>query len=161
MEHTSKSFFSLHCLFVLFLASVIIAVTGCEDGSDGDSDGEVNIGWIAVESTIVVAGDDEVTAALSGKAFVSSDFVAHQCVGIACLLGWYDNSYPGVDVIWWNQTTDEQGTATSRYGTATHWEHLWSANVPLIEGVNELMITADDPIGNSADVNLSVEYTSP
>jgi hypothetical protein len=155
-----------HDLVNVILVVLSITLSSCGGGGGGgdgvDNGGENdNIGWITIKSsTITVDSDSMTTAILHGEAFVAADtYVAHKCAGLECTLGWYDNSYPGVDITWANLTTGKQGEASSRYGTATRWEHLWSASVPVIFGVNKLQVTAADPAGNSATAKVSVEYT--
>lgn len=142
------------------LAGLLLGLVSCGGGDGGD--GDTNIGWISIQSsTVTVGAGGTALAELSGAAVVSTAYVAHQCIGLACLFTSYDDSYPGVDVGWMNLTTGTQGTAVSRYGTATDWEHLWYASVPLSFGVNTLQVAATDPAGNSATASVSVEYTPP
>ena len=146
----------------LIILSIILS--SCGGGGGGGDDGtKANSGWVTISSSNITVGEDSMaTAILSGKAFVAAEtYIAHRCAGLECVFGWYDNSYPGVDITWANLTTGKQGAARSRYGTVTSWDHLWSASVPVIFGVNKLQVTAADPAGNSATAKVSVEYTPP
>lgn len=149
---------SINWLLVLTIYALgtlgILASGG--SGNDENSDGS-NIGWISISSSDIETFPTP-SVSLRGTAFISSEYTVHQCVGLACIFGWYDNSYPGVDVFWINQTTNLQGTASSRYGTATDWEHYWYADVPITSGLNQIQVRATDPDGNDATASLSVEY---
>lgn len=145
---------------IFFMVMCLVSCEGCNSSSSSSSDN--NIGWIAIKSSAVTISTDGIAMAeLNGDAFVSPSYVAHQCAGLACIFGQYDNSYPGVDVTWTNITTGTQGTATSRYGTATSWDHLWYASVPVVAGDNQLQVTAADPADNFATVSVSFEYIPP
>jgi hypothetical protein len=69
----------------------------------------------------------------------------------------FDDSYPGVDVYWNNQTNGKTGEANSRYGTLTSWEHEWDAIIPLIDGSNIIEVTAQDPAGKSGSTSITVQ----
>ncbi len=142
---------------------IILGVLSALGSGGGDSyvDEDPNIGWVKISSSYIRLVDGQPHANLSGSAFVNASYSAHKCAGLCCLLCIYDDSYPGVDVSWLNQTTGVSGIATSRYGTATSWEHLWYASVPLVLGINQLQVTAADPAGNSASANISIEYLPP
>lgn len=141
-------------IIAILLGLVACFLGGCGGGGGGDDD--VGIGWVTIDSSDVNSVTS--TCTLSGEAFISRDYVGHRCVGLGCISGSFDNSSPGVEVTWRNLTTGTQGTASSRYGTATSWDHLYSASVPLAFGANQLQVTAADPEGNVATTSVSVEY---
>lgn len=143
------------------LILILFSLTSCGGGGDGDDGQSSGIGWITISSSNINYVNNSAICSLSGEAFVSDAYVAHKCAGLACLFGWYDNSYPGVEVTWWNLTTGLQGTAVSRYGTLTAWDHLYTASVPLVVGINQIEVTASDPAGNSASAKTSVNYIPP
>lgn len=148
-------------LFRYIAPAVVLLIVACGGGGGGSSggDGSGNSGWVSIDtSSINSYANGEGFADVSGKAFVSTSYVAHHCIGLECITGWFDDSYPGVDVRWMNASTGGQGNATSRYGTATSWEHLWHANIPVVSGNNSLRITAADPVGNSSTANLTVQF---
>jgi hypothetical protein len=146
----------------LLLVAAMLALASCGGGGGGDSDTDSGIAWVTISSTSLTADSDGgADARLAGKAFVSPSYVAHKCAGLACLFTLYDDSYPGVDVSWDNLTSGLHGTADSRYGNLTDWEHLWSATIPVMTGINRLRITASDPAGNSAPEEVSVDYVPP
>lgn len=127
-------------------------------GGDDYVEDEPNIGWIEISYYYIQVDDTGVTHAhLSGSAFVNSAYTAHNCSGLCCLLCIYDDSYPGVDVSWLNQTTGITGMAASRYGTATDWVHYWYADVPLVLGTNIIDVYASDPAGNYASASISID----
>lgn len=148
------SYKSFHVFFLILLIPLLAS---CLGGGDGDVEQDESIGWITVTSPSVnTDAGDTAHVYLSGEAFISPDWVAHQCIGLACLLSWFDNSYPGVNVTWENLTTGVSGAANSRYGTATYWKHLWSINVPIIFDFNILRVTATDPSGNIASKQITI-----
>jgi len=141
----------------IFIILIVSSLGGCSSGGGDAGEQDESIAWITVNTPPVnIDTGDTAHVYLSGKAFISRDWVAHQCIGLACLLSWFDNSYPGVNVTWENLTTGLSGAAKSRYGTATYWEHLWSINVPIIFGVNILRVTASDPDGNIASKEITI-----
>jgi fibronectin type 3 domain-containing protein len=140
---------------------VTITLTSCSGGGGGGGGG-AGFGFITIQSnTVTVDASGMAVAQLGGEAFVSSEYVAFRCSGLACIFGRYDDAYPGVDVFWKNLTTGTQGEANSRYGTLTDFDHLWSASVPLVGGVNQLEVRAADPAGNAATASVMVEYIPP
>jgi hypothetical protein len=150
-----------HGLIRVILVSYVILLASCGGGGGGGSGSNVgNSGWITIQSSGITVDEGGVaTTNLRGEAFVADEtYVGHRCVGFACIFGWYDNSYPGVDVTWVNHTTSEHGSATSGYGTATSWDHVWAASVPLVLGKNRIQVTASDPAGNSGTDSITVEY---
>lgn len=122
-----------HGLATVFLSALLSGLVSCGGGGSGDG----------------------------GEAFVSNDYVAHLCTALGCIFDWYDDSYPGVDVSWANLTVATQGAATSGYGAATSWAHLWSASEPVAGGLNQLQLSAADPAGNTATTTVSSEYMPP
>lgn len=143
-------------ILVIFL---ILSLTECflSGGDDSGTADDVNIAWININySSVDLYADGIIKARIGGDAFISKDYVAHQCVGLGCWFDWYDDSYPGVDITWNNLTTGEQGAAISKYGTITDWDHWWYAHVPVVFGFNQLEVTASDP-ANSATASISVE----
>lgn len=143
---------------------LVLFISGC-GGGGGGSDSSVedsNIGWVEIKySSIVNDNSGNVYAYISGTAFTNSSYVAHKCSELCCVLCLYDDSYPGVDVVWENQTNGTRGSAISRYGTLTDWEHIWSAQVPLALGSNKILISASDPAGNYASATTTVDYLPP
>ena len=138
----------------------LFLLAGCGDSSDisSDDDQDYSIAWLTINASPVNADKGDTThVSLHGKAFVSPDYVKHHCGGIACLLASYDNSDPGVNVTWRNQTTGEFGSASSRYGSATSFRHLWSAYISIAPGDNHLVITASDPGRNTASESIIIE----
>jgi len=145
-------------LFLPLLLGLVVISCG---GGDVDSDSNDSNGNRLVTIEPVNMSFSSGSKRLNGKAFVSSDYVALTCGGLACLFSWFDDSYPGVSVTWKNLTTGAQGAATSKYGTLTGWEHLWHASVSLVVGINEIRVTAVDPAGNYGTANISLEYLPP
>lgn len=149
-------YFLLTCVISFGFLSIV--ATG---GGDGDGDEDGNIGWIKIYNSFVINTDGTAQASLSGDAFVSSDYVAHRRGGLELIFGWFDDSYPGVNVTWINITNGTAGTARSRFGTATSWDHFWYVTAPVVCGINQLQVTAADPAGNRATANVSLEYIPP
>jgi len=148
-------------LLILVLSSALLVVS-CGGSGDGDTYGNSNIGWLSIESSSVILNNEgESYADVNGTAFVSPDYTANKHSGLCILLCTYDDSYPGVDVSWENKTNSTNGTATSRYGTATKWDHIWHASIPLIPGNNDIVITASDPGGNHGSDSVTVECLPP
>jgi hypothetical protein len=147
------------CFVIAFgLITIVGSGGGGGDGSNGDS----NIGWLSIESfSVILNNEGEAYADINGTAFESPDYTAHKHGGICFILCSYDDSYPGVDVSWKNQTNSINGTATSRYGTKTNWDHIWHASIPLILGNNDIVITSSDPAGNHGSDSMIVEYLPP
>ena len=134
----------------------LLAGCGPSSRSNGD-DQDYSIAWLTVNASPVNADEGDTThVSLHGKAFVSPGYVMHHCSGLACWFGSYDDSYPGVNVTWRNQTTGESGSASSRYGSSTSFDHLWSADVSITPDDNQLVITASDPAGNMASESITV-----
>jgi len=149
------------CLIIVVIFG-LAAIVGSGGGGGGGSDEDSNIGWLEITSSPVrLNAEGEPYAYVNGTAFESPGYVAHKCAGLYCLIGNYDNSYPGVDVSWENKSNHTSGTATSRYGTATDWEHVWYAYIPIILGNNDIVITALDPDGNYGSDSVIVEYLRP
>jgi len=150
-------------LVIVILVLLSITLSSCGGGSGGDESTDENTGWVTVSpSDVTVDSDSTAIAILHGEAFVAANTcVAHTCIGLECVFGRYDDSYPGVDITWLNLTTGITGMATSRYGTATSREHLWAASVPLVLGVNEIQVTASDLAGNTGTASISVTYQPP
>ena len=151
-------YFLLTC--VISFGFISIVATGEGDGY-GDGDEDRNIGWINIYNSFVVNTDGTAQASLSGDAFVSSDYVAHRRGGLELIFGWFDDSYPGVNVTWINMTNGTAGTARSRFGTATSWDHFWYVTASVVCGINQLQVTAADPAGNRATASVSLEYIPP
>lgn len=148
-------------IHVFLLVSCVCILTSCggSSGSSSSSYEDSNIGWLTIDSSIVILNaEGEAYAYINGKAFESPEYSAHKCAGICCLICYYDDSYPGVDVSWENQSNSISETATIRYGTATNWDHIWHASIPVILGSNNIVITASDPAGNYASDSMIVEY---
>jgi hypothetical protein len=142
--------------------SIAIIFTSCTSDGGSSEEGDYNKGWIVIEtSSVYNDSTGDAYAYLKGTAFTNSSYTAHQCVGLCCLICRFDDSYPGVDVVWENRTTGTIGSAVSRYGTLTNWEHEWSAHVPLILGENEIIVSASDPEGNYASATTLVDYLPP
>ena len=151
-----------HGLITIILVCYAMVLVSCGGGGGGGGADADNSGWITIQSSVINIKEGVATANLRGEAFVAdSTYIGHRCVGFACIFGWYDNSYPGVDVTWVNLTAAKQGAANSRYGTATSWEHIWVASVPLVLGVNTIQVTAADPAGNLSIESITVEYKPP
>ncbi len=166
MKKVSSSFMNnlryVCLIFVVTFGLITIIGSGGGGGGGGGSDDDSNIGWLEITSSPVrLNAEGEPYAYVNGTAFESPGYVAHKCAGLYCLIGNYDNSYPGVDVSWVNKSNNTSGTATSRYGTATDWEHVWYAYIPLIIGNNDVVITASDPAGNHGSDSITVEYIPP
>ena len=148
--------------YLLIGACLALGLASCGGGGGGGSDdnGGGLTGWVEINPYYSI-NQDGTHVSLSGTAFVSPDFVAHRCAGLACLLGWYDDSYPGVNVSWWNRADDSTGNAGSRYGTLTDWDHVWHAEVPLVYGPditsNLIVITATDWDGVSGVDSVTIQ----
>lgn len=137
----------------LGLALVIIfgvfSILGSGGGSDGVSDdgGTPNAGWVTISypTTDDTYNTDNSPQYLSGEAFISPTWWR-------CCSG--DASDTGVSVIWRNETTGQTGPA-SQYVRYCWFlglylcDHTWSASIPIIEGNNNITITASDPSGNT------------
>lgn len=149
---------TLHA-FLLVSSILMLTCCGSSSGSYDSAYESSNKGWLTIDSSrMTLSAEGEVYASIDGRAFESPEHSAHKCYGLCCLICYYDNSYPGVDVSWENQSNTYHGTATSRYGTATDWNHFWHASIPLIVGSNNIVITASDPEGNYASDSIIVEY---
>lgn len=151
---------SLTNMFILVLACLTVGLTACGGGGGGGVDGDDNqSGLVEIYSYFIVQDNpNDVYANITGTAFVSPDYVAHKCAGLACVIGWYDDSYPGVDVSWYNQANGSSGYATSKYGTLTYWEHEWHASIPLENGSNLIVINAADPGGIKGTESITIDY---
>lgn len=145
----------------LVVAGGLLSILATSSG-DSDDDGgtaPVSPARVSIDSQFLfLDGSGDPFVHLEGTAWVSNGWVAHKCAGLCCVLCQFDDSYPGVDVTWHNQSNGATGTATSRYGTLTVWEHLWSANVPVVAGINTITVTAADPSGTSASAFVDVDY---
>lgn len=116
---------------------------------------EDSSGWVEITNYYAT---EPSTAYLAGKAFISPDW-ARCCSGSA--------EDTGVTVTWTNLTTGISGP-TWQYVDYCMWfsicGHEWSANVPLIPGLNEILITATDPSGNRGSATVTIQApkdTSP
>lgn len=146
-------------LLLLVCVSVFFILAGCSGGSGDLEDSNPNRGWINITgSNVYLEESGQAYAYIYGTAFTNTSYSAHRCVGLCCLLCLYDDSYPGVDVVWENLTNGTNGSAESRYGTLTSWVHSWSAKVPVALGNNEVVITAFDPEWSQASETVVVEY---
>jgi fibronectin type 3 domain-containing protein len=149
---------------LLLAVSCLFLLTSCGGGDGGVSSAttDTNIAWVTITASQISHNvDGSPYVLLNGNAFINSEYVAHQCVGLCCVLCVYDNSYPGVTVSVINQTSGFNASATSRYGTATHFSHEWYAKPLLVPGDNTILVTAFDPAGNSATETLNVYYLQP
>lgn len=152
-ENTLRSYQVILVVLLAFVGTV----GSVQSSSSGGGDQDYSIAWLTVNAIPVYAdAGDTAHVSLDGEAFVSPDYVAERCGGMACWFTWYDDSYPGVNVTWQNLATGASGSALSRYGTLTSFEHLWSAYVSVIPGANQLDITASDPAGNIATKSITV-----
>lgn len=148
-------------LYDYLVIAFVFIIISCGSSSDSSKQ-DPNIGWLSIDSAIVILNDEgESYAYIEGTAFESYDYIAHKCAGLCCLLCYYDNSYPGVDVWCKNQSNGINVKATSRYGTATNWDHIWNASIPIILGNNDIVITAVDPANNYSSDSIIVEYLPP
>lgn len=153
--------FKFHWIFFPIPLIALLLLNGCSNDS-GYGEDDSNWGWVKIEySSVYNDSLGDAYANVGGTAFTNSSFAAHHCTGSCCLLCWYDDSYPGVDVAWENRTTATIGSAESRYGTLTRWDHIWSASIPLVLGSNEIIITASDPEGNYGQDKVVVNYLPP
>lgn len=146
---------------VLVVAGGLLTIiaSGSSGGGDDATTTTSSPASVSIESqSTFVDPSGDAYANLAGTAWVSNTWVAHKCVGLCCLLCNFDDSYPGVDVTWHNQSNGATGAASSRYGTLTQWKHLWSATVPVVVGINLIKVTAADPSGTSASASISVTY---
>ena len=146
----------------LFAALLPMLLLGCGDDSS-DQEEASHIAWVSIDEPMdkTLLGSGTQSVWVSGRAFISPSYVAHHCVGMGCILGEFDDSYPGVDVSWENASTGASGVTRSRYGTLTSWEHVWSAQIPVNTGPNRIVIRARDPAGEAAEATLVVEVASP
>lgn len=158
---------SLIYLFMILVLSLTASLTACgggDGGGGGENSNNLN-GWVEIDYYSVQQDDPDLGtyAYISGTAFVSPNFVAHKCVGMGCILGWFDDSYPGVNVTWWNRADDSTGNASSRYGTLTNWNNEWYAAVPLVYGpnmnTNLIVITATDGDGVTGASAITIPLT--
>ena len=148
---------------LMVLLTVLLNACGGDGGNGSSDDTNVGFGWLKISSdaTFVSHNDDGAYARVSGTAFTSSSYSALTCAGLCCIFCSFDNSYPGVDVSWTNNTNNFYGTADSRYGTLTDWDHLWSATIPLSVGTNDIDFTAFDPAGNIGNDSVTIDYFPP
>lgn len=165
-NHSIRNSVNRTALIGLLCVCLGITVAGCGSGGGSSYSNDSNVSnvsngnrWVTIDPVNVSLSSGAMW--LNGKAFVSLDYVILSCAGAGCVFGWFDDSYPGVDVTWKNLTTGAQGAARSRYGTLTHWEHLWSAYVTMVVGINKIRITAVDPAGNYGTANISLDYLPP
>ncbi|MBW2502180.1 MAG: hypothetical protein JRD39_04475 [Deltaproteobacteria bacterium] len=137
----------------------VLAIIGSGGGGGGGGDSDYGLtGWVEIDSFSVLRNDpNNVEAYISGSAFISPDYVLHQCIGLGCLINWFDDSYPGVDVYLYNETNFTGRYATSRYGTLTSWKHEWYAYMPLANGTNTIVITAFDGSGIQEKISIIIE----
>jgi fibronectin type 3 domain-containing protein len=143
------------CSFMLVGSLALVTTAGCGGGSfssTATAAPPANGAWVHVSSLSTT----DVSTVIRGTAWISDNFVALHCSGMACLYDTSVDNYPGVDVTYENMTTGYLGKATSYYGGGTDWEHLWKAQVPVVVGNNTIRISATDPGGRSASVTVSV-----
>lgn len=166
MKRLMKKFKNTLRHTALILACSVGLVSCGGDESDSSSDNpDVGFGWVKISShrahTYGDADDGGAYAHLEGTAFKSKSYSRFPCGGLCCFFCRYDNAYPGVDVSWSNNTTSFNGTAESEYGNMTHWDHNWSAKIPLSPGSNDIAIRAFDPAGNLGNASVNVTYLPP
>ena len=155
-QEKMKNTFFISILLGILLFS--FTYTGCDGGDFGSYSKNNDGGWVHID-TYYISTDDtgKSYAYLFGTAFISRDYSAHKCAGLCCLLCEFDNSYPGVDVYWNNNTSGGAGEAQSRYGTLTDWGHKWDAIIPLIDGSNIIEVTAQDPSGKLGSDSITLK----
>lgn len=129
-----------------FVTLLLTLLAGC--GGGGGDPPPVSYQWIWDVSSRIV----DSSVHLTGKAWVSRSYVALNCSGLACLSDRSTTSFPGVSVTYHNLTTGDQGSAVSRYGGGTEWEHLWEAVVPLSAGENVIVLKAYDPASTGGEI---------
>lgn len=160
-----KGYLVISISLTVLLSILLSACGGGNDSSNADDNSNVGSGWlkISTDETTIFHSDNRPYAKMSGTAFVSSSYTTHHCVGLCCLVCDYDNSYPGVDISWTNNSNNTyyEGVADSRYGTLTDWRHLWSATIPLSVGANSIDFTAYDPAGNIGYDSITIDYFPP
>lgn len=152
MKHRRKN----HCS-ILFLSALMAVITMCGCGGSSTSSPPDSRVWVTVASA---SSSLSPTLWLNGTAWVSDEWYALHCAGIACLFDQSYDNYPGVNVTCVNLTTGAQGSVTSYYGGGTDWKHLWSATVPVISGLNSIQVSAYDPSGLGGSTTFTY-YAAP
>jgi len=168
MKKLMKKFKHTLCPAVLILAckvglATLLSSCGGDDSDSSNDNPDVGFGWvkISLHHPHNSSNSGGPYAHLEGTAFVSKGYTRHRCAGLCCFICRYDNSYPGVDVSWTNNATYSSASADSKYGNMTHWDHTWSAEIPLTLGKNDIDIRAFDPAGNLGNASVVVEYLPP
>ncbi len=140
----------------IILFSLVIA--GCKGGGGGSAyigGGGNSAGWVTINSptTEPTTSTNCNSISLGGEAFISPT-EWRCCSGSA--------ADTGVSVAWSNVTTGQSGTAfhwvdICYFITAPYLcNHTWSATVPLVVGDNQIMISASDAAGVSAQDSIAV-----
>lgn len=142
----------------LVLLAILSALAACGGGGGGDSGtggdtGNVGAGWIRIDHTTAPGGTTTSDSVyLSGEAFVSPTWFAC-CSGSA-------ETISGVTVTWLNETTGQSGKASQRvivnYVFFLLLDHLWDASIELVDGANQITLTATDPSGNTGRVSTTI-----
>jgi hypothetical protein len=146
---------SRYSINLVVLTSILIF--GCGGGGGSSNAPAPNIEWALVTSS----SSSSTIASLEGTSWVSNNYYASHCVGLACFDPTRTNDYPGVDVTCVNLTTGVTGNAISYYGPGTNWVHKWSAGVPVVAGSNTIQISAYDPSGKGGSITVEVIPPTP
>jgi hypothetical protein len=140
---------------IIFTAAL---VAGCGGGEGASEVPSRNIDWVSVTA----ASSSTTAASFSGTAWISQNYYASHCVGIACVFDTTrTDDYPGVDVTYINLATGVSGKANSYYGPGSDWIHQWRADIPVISGTNAIQISAYDPSGKGGYVTVNVVPPTP
>jgi hypothetical protein len=159
--------------------ATLVTWSNAATGQTGTATGPVS-NWLA--DIPLTAGDNEITifAWNSGGAGIAQVTVHYDpsdnippaisitdpsplpvfdsATSIVALDGPVSDNIGVASVIWSNLTTGTSDAATvATVGGVTQW----SANVPLIQGANQVQIVAKDDAGNSTTIAVTVRYTSP
>lgn len=141
---------------VVVLGLVALLGSGGGGGSgDGTSTDSTNEGWLNITYPTTAATYAAATSPqyLYGDVFISPTWW-RCCSGSA--------SDTGVTVVWRNEATGQSDQASQHVGICWFlWQpylcdHTWSANIPVVEGSNRIVVMASDPAGNTGKGTLTI-----
>lgn len=144
---------------------VVVLVLAACGGGGGDGGGPYNPLWVTIDTQYLETTVATNPVGLEGSAYCEN--CPHSEWGV-CDRGYLGDSE--VNITWRNRMTGETGNAShGRYATChwvpilcncyvTHYEHLWSASVPLAVGDNLIEIRAYDASGKSATDSVAIKF---
>ena len=160
MKQLNKKLHPVRYLITGFVIAIGIAtlIASGGGGSDSDNGGTPNEGWVKIYFPTT---EDNYTTDNSPQYFTGEAFISP--TSWRCCSG--DASDTGVIVEWRNETTGQSAQA-SQYIRICYFlwspylcDHRWSANIPIIEGNNSIVITASDPAGNNGTDRITIFRT--